>query len=535
MEYASDLGVGRARVMYKKNKGDYMVRSQKRSKGYRSQPPKKRNPFGRFLYAVLTLILLVTLWPVGLVMLWNRNLRWTGVSKLLTSIVTALIFFVFLAYLLTMPIDNPKLYDFQQRARRGFVAMQEDVSSWFGRAEDDLGSVFARKNEQFGETMRNIGPMAQTVYKQGVYTGANLLRDAAEAVDVRIDPGRQSVWAEGEIYHTRKHGWEDAQRMTLDEAMDAGLTMCPICAKPEPTPTPKPTPEATPTPEPTPVITPAPTVAATFRPLDGETEDPSGIQPMEAATTPEPTPTFAPATPEPETTPVVTAVPVAAATPESAPEATAKVTVSARAVRPTAKPTQVPAELLPELMSVADAHVWYTSDGKYYHKYSTCGSMKNASRHTLSAAFSAGKATCPYCNPISQDDLEVAEPVWLTEGANVFHISDDCAQLGDKWTFMSLDDAVKAGGNPCEECGAYHYVNQLPLPGRTMAPVAVTPAPTAWKADGSTVVYYGDRSSYYHSHSGCRRITTAAPHTLQEAVAAGKKVCPDCNPPTLAK
>ena len=64
--------------------------------------------------------------------------------------------------------------------------------------------------------------------------------------------------------------------------------------------------------------------------------------------------------------------------------------------------------------------------------------------------------------------------------------------------------------------------------------MVVTPAPTsAETSDGAVVVYFGDRSSYYHSNSGCRRITTASPHTLQEAVAAEKKPCPDCNPPVL--
>jgi len=96
-------------------------------------------------------------------------------------------------------------------------------------------------------------------------------------------------------------------------------------------------------------------------------------------------------------------------------------------------------------------------------------------------------------------------------------------------------------GNPCEECGAYHYVNELPLPEKVAQKeameaakaAAATPVPKAAYAGGETIVYYGDKSKYYHANSGCRTITSAAPHTLQEAVDAGKQNCPQCAAPLL--
>ena len=549
MELAPVLDVGYARAMFAKGHNDYMLRSKKRSGGYRGKPPKKKNPIGRFFYAILTLVLLIVLWPVGLVLLWSRTLKWTGVTKLLTSIVTALMFFVFLAYLLTMPLDpGGKPYQIQQQARRGFVSLQEDVSAWFGHVKDDLDDDIAAKNRQFGETMKNIGPIADTVYKEFMYAGASLVRDTADKVDVAIDPNRQRVYTDGSTYHTRKTCSlfpEDPAEMTLGEAAELGLAFCEECAGPAPTPTPaptpEPTPEPTPTPTPEPTPEPTPTVAATFRPTADEPIGSATIQPMKAGATPEPTPTFAPETPAP-TQMAEAPAPAAEPTPDVTPEPVIQPTQAAPVITPEPTPVVTPTpdpnattdpRLLPVLMKVENAHVWYTSDGKYYHKYSACGSMKNASRHTLSDAFAAGKTTCPYCSPISREDMNVSQPVWVSEDGKLFHISDDCASLSDKWTFMSLPDAQRAGAAPCDVCGAYQYLHSLPMPGKTLPPVITTPKPTVAVAEGSVIVYYGDRSNYYHSYSSCPRITVASPHTLDDAVAAGKEVCPDCNPPVL--
>lgn len=545
MEYTPELEMGRIRIMEKRS-GDYMLRSEKRQSGYRSKPPKRGNPFGRFLYALLTLVVLVVLWPVGLVMLWSPRLRWTGVSKLLTSIVTALIFFLFIAYLLTMPIENPEAYAFQQRARRGFVVIQEKTTLWVGECADAVGEKMAEWNEGFQDALDNMNPIAKTLYGEGMYHLTGWIRDGAETVSCWLDPNQQTVWAEDEIYHTRRNCDENnGTAMTLGEATEAGLKRCDLCAKPEPTvtptPTAAPTPVVTQTPEPTeePTPEPEPTPQPTFRVVN--TTDGAGVQPAGAAATTAPTPTYSPETAAPTATPEVT--PAATAEQTEAP-------VVQATVQPTQKPVATPMvqatpdmSLMPEMMDVADAHVWYTGNGKYYHKYSSCGSMENAKRHTLAEAFAAGRETCPWCAPLSKADMEIEEPVWMTDATNVFHISDDCGQLGDKWTFMTLEDAQKANGNPCEECGAYHYVHQIPLPEKVAEKqaleaaraAAATPAPTAAVMDGDTIVYYSTRSKYYHANSGCQLITNAAPHTLQEAADAGKENCPQCAAPILAK
>jgi len=552
MEYTPELEVGRIRVMEKRNKGDYMLRSEKRQGGYHSKPPRRGNPFGRFLYAVLTLVVLVVLWPIGLVMLWSPKLRWTGVSKLLTSLVTALMFFLFIAYLLTVPVENPQVYEFQQRARRGFVAVREDVTQWMGKQADAVGEQMTEWNEGFQAALENIAPIAGTLYNEGMYHITGWIRDGAETMSRWLDPDQQTVWAENGIYHTRRACEENhGTAITLGEAQGEGMEQCELCAAPEPevtpTPTAEPTPETTQTPEvtpentPEPTQTPEPTPQPTFRVVN--TVEAGEVAPAGAATS-APTPTYAPQTPAPtatpqptpDPTPELTAAPVVAQTPVTEATAGAEPTQTAQMVQPSSQ-----INVMAELMDVADAHVWYTGNGKYYHKYSSCGSMENAKRHTLAEAFAAGRETCPWCHPLSKADLDIEEPVWMTDATHVFHISDDCAQLGDAWTFMTLDDALKDKGNPCEECGAYHYVNELPLPEKVAQKeameaakaAAATPVPKAAYAGGETIVYYGDKSKYYHANSGCRTITSAAPHTLQEAVDAGKQNCPQCAAPLL--
>ena len=75
---------------------DYMMRSEKRP-GQRSggaRPPKrrKRTPKKHPVYAFFTILLLLIAYPVGLVFLWVRKLRWSGVAKLLVSVATGIVF-----------------------------------------------------------------------------------------------------------------------------------------------------------------------------------------------------------------------------------------------------------------------------------------------------------------------------------------------------------------------------------------------------------------------------------------------------------
>ena len=90
------------RYFARRNSRGYMMRSEKRN-GYNyggssfgSQPPKRKRKRAGFFYSFFTLLLSLLLWPVGMIMLWKRKLRWSIGSKLLTSIIT--LFLVFVAF-----------------------------------------------------------------------------------------------------------------------------------------------------------------------------------------------------------------------------------------------------------------------------------------------------------------------------------------------------------------------------------------------------------------------------------------------------
>ena len=126
---------------------DYMMRSEKRSGTGRShrpsasggRPPRRRRRAG-FLYKFLTVLLLLVLWPVGLMLLWRRKLRWGTATKLLASIVTLAACVVLIGFALTVNTGNAR-----------YTAMQDSVNSFLDAAADaliDAGGVASEKAVQ---------------------------------------------------------------------------------------------------------------------------------------------------------------------------------------------------------------------------------------------------------------------------------------------------------------------------------------------------------------------------------------------------
>ena len=112
----------RERVFFARRRGrDYMMRSEKRD-GYRyggsssnGKKPKKRRRAG-FFYIFLTLILSILFWPIGMILMWRRRLRWKLTTKLLTSIVTLALCVLLYGFALTYPTQDPKLMRIQDSA-----------------------------------------------------------------------------------------------------------------------------------------------------------------------------------------------------------------------------------------------------------------------------------------------------------------------------------------------------------------------------------------------------------------------------------
>ena len=100
---------------------NYMMRSEKRPSYNRPEParrPKRRR--ANYGYIILTLVVSILLWPVGLFLIWNRRLRCGVGGKLLWSVATLAVFCGLIAAVLTVPTGNADFQRFQDKANDFF-------------------------------------------------------------------------------------------------------------------------------------------------------------------------------------------------------------------------------------------------------------------------------------------------------------------------------------------------------------------------------------------------------------------------------
>ncbi len=171
-------------------------------------------------------------------------------------------------------------------------------------------------------------------------------------------------------------------------------------------------------------------------------------------------------------------------TPEPTPEPTPTPT-QVPTPRPTAtpEPTGIPGKVM----------VYFNPNGVFYHTHSNCSGMKGAGYYTLDEAIATGKRPCPVCNP--------PEP---TQAPTLIPTEVPPTQV------------------PTETPSA----SPVPTP-----PPTATASPEPTGVPGEVMVYFNPNGTYYHTHSNCSGMKGAGYYTLGEAIAAGKRPCPVCNPP----
>jgi len=205
-------------------KHDYIERSQKRQ-GYRSKRKGQRK-IGAWdvMRLVLSCLLCIVCFPLGLIALWTC--RFGAGTRMLLSIVTAVLFFALCAFALTVETDIPMVDRLQERALSGLAVVEQRVQQE------------AYKAQQIAEALPPV--LMQRV-----------LVPAIEWAEEEL-PGIQE-----NIASVRENG-----ASLIESAQDAALETLyalEIVPTPEPTPTPAPTPAPAPTPSPTPAPTPTPT------------------------------------------------------------------------------------------------------------------------------------------------------------------------------------------------------------------------------------------------------------------------------------
>ena len=149
---------------------NYMMRSEKRPSYNR--PPQERRPRRRrtrYGYIVLTLIVSILLWPVGLFLIWNRRLRCGVGGKLLWSVATLAVFCGLILALLTVPTGNAE-----------FQRFQDDANDFLETAGADLSIAWETFSERAGDAFGNMRSVACSI-------GNYALNKAADGIEGGVE------------------------------------------------------------------------------------------------------------------------------------------------------------------------------------------------------------------------------------------------------------------------------------------------------------------------------------------------------------
>ena len=545
----------------KHSKG-YVMRSEKRpaygsTSGGRVYTPKK--PKAGLFYIIMTIIISVILWPVGMIMLWRKKVRMQAGTKLLISLLTMCFCVFLIVFGLTVHVDNEQYTEFQDKANdwlnqasaqlavAGDAAYQQGLETW-GVMKDFTNNITEPVANTVADAINRSVALACTVRSkiQGVPVDEVLPGKLSGHTALPTPTtGSQDIDDRTVEVHLPKNtpSPEDARPLT------AGMLTSEGDVKPGETPAPTPTPS--PSPEPT--DTPVPTEP----PLEWSAVDENG----QPEVTSEPGQPMAAAEVEP-----VTDTEAPAETPE-----------------PTPEPTPMPTMTL-RIKPAAEARVYYNATGSYYHMQSSCLRMSGAPMHTLAEAVADGKARCEECGTPDASILDVPYVAWVDKN-NVYHTGDSCSKFEWPWTLISLNDAINGDYTPCPACEADLYTalyadaaaeaaaqatpaptageedtpspaptaeeetaapaqtveaeaatTETPSPTETPIPTApetatVTPAPTL-KPVGEAIVYHSYNGRFYHRHETCVNMTGSNPYKLSE-IGTDYRRCRTCNAPDI--
>ena len=174
----------------RRNKG-YVMRSEKRPGyggsagggrgGNRRGPKKPRASIG---YILLTLLILVIVWPVGIVMLWRKKVRMQAGTKLLISLLTLCVSVFLIVFALTIHVDNPR-----------YTAFQDKANDWLNKAAADVavaGDAAYKKGVETWDVMTEFAdnatqPVLNTL-ADGIDKGVELAGNLREKLKPAAEP-----------------------------------------------------------------------------------------------------------------------------------------------------------------------------------------------------------------------------------------------------------------------------------------------------------------------------------------------------------
>lgn len=495
---------------------DYMMRSEKRTgsggtSGSGNRRPPRRKRRAGFFYMLFTILLSLIFWPIGMIMLWRRKVRWTVGAKLVFSLISLFVCIFLIVFALTVPTGNDDI-----------TRVQDNINDFLDNATTSIAAGYDIAYEKGGEVLTEMADFAEA----GSAWAVGYIADGIDALVDLTGKGKDFVaekieaLTSGDVSDTESADAPDAssepeiQKEPEVSAAPTATDAPEASAEPadEEAPGTSTEPETTSTPETEPVQAATDNISLQ---LPEGTPDPATATALEAGTL----------TSDGDLQPGVT------------PEAAAEATATAEPT-PTAEPTATPEPVIEvEVKNPGEAVVYFNMSGTCYHMASSCKNMSTASESTLAEAVAAGKIRCRTCGTPEGEILQAENVIW-TDESNTAHTTNDCAAFEGKWGLMNLEDAVEAEYNVCEECQAHIHCKNLgiilptptPEPTATPEPTVVTPA-ASLKPVGEATVYHSSNGSYYHRFNVCKGMSGSSPYTLQECVDGNYKRCRNCDAP----
>ena len=107
------------------------------------------------------------------------------------------------------------------------------------------------------------------------------------------------------------------------------------------------------------------------------------------------------------------------------------------------------------LKSAAEAIVYHSSNGKWYHTYNRCSGMTGGNAYKLEDCIGSFK-TCSKCGAPSGD--LIGQPCLWQDEKGLCHTSDECSHFSGKYTLIPRDEALGQKLSGCFACGADEYL-----------------------------------------------------------------------------
>ena len=461
-------------MLFARNGSGYMMRSEKREGGYgspnRRRPPRRRK--AGFFYIFFTLLLSVILWPIGMVMLWQRKVRMTSGTKLLISLLTLCMSVFLIVFALTVPLDNVE-----------FTAFQDKANDWLDKAAADVATAGDAAMKKTSETWQAMSDFAEAGKD---YTQAY----AADAIDACVKAAGDTRAAIEGLFNRGNNTPAPTEAPALTEAPSESEA-----------PADTGTPEAT---------------EAPATPVPSATDDAATDAPAETA---------ADTAPTAEATDAATEAPVADATPVNTGDAVVlqlpETSPSADDAQPLGEGTlHANGDFEPGTVDVATDAPAEANSG---------ASLEEATAVPLVPAATLpdeGVTPPPTEEPTQKPEMvltPVTEEPAATEEAVEWTPVEDATEAPTAEPTAEPTDEPTA--EPTDEPTAE------PTAEPTEAPAVISGEGYVVKPAGQATVYFFNKSVGFHSGPNRHDMNNAPAHTLQEAFDTDKHPCKSCGMP----